>query len=350
VSDSETVTPAPPSEPPAPSFAPRASWPRKLLSPFWNREERRVRSLWRLVTLIVVVAGSGLALRASGLLPTRGTREFFVVGGVLRLLVALAAVWLVGWLLDRRRFREFGFSLDRQWWADLGFGLLLGAVLMTGIFLAEWSLGWVEVSGVFRTTVSGEAFGRAILVPVVLFLGVGILEELLFRGYLLRNVAEGLAFRRLGGARGGLILACVLSSALFAFGHADNPNSTWVSTANIAIAGVLLALGFMLTGQLALPIGLHITWNFFQSSVFGFPVSGMSRFRTTFIATEQTGPELWTGGAFGPEAGLVGFAAMLLGAVLTVLWVRQGRGEVRLATSLAEPPAPRAPRSTAQPA
>ena len=350
MSDADTLTPEPPAEPPAPPVAPKASWPRKLLSPFWNREERRVRSLWRLITLIVLVAGSGLAIGASGLLPERGTREFFVVGALVRVLVAMAAVWLVGWLLDRRLFRDFGFSLDRQWWADLGFGLLLGAVLMTGIFLTEWALGWVQLTGTFRTTVSGEAFDRAILLPAALFLGIGILEELLARGYLLRNLAEGLAFRWLGGARGGLILACAISSALFAFGHADNPNATWVSTLNIAFAGVLLALGFMLTGQLAIPIGLHITWNFFQASVFGFPVSGVNRFRTTFIATEQTGPELWTGGAFGPEAGLIGLAAMALGAVVTVLWVRQGRGEVRLATSLAEPPPPRAPRSTAQPA
>ena len=347
MSDTDPLTPEPAVEAPDPASPPKANWPRKLLSVFWNGEERRIRALWRLVTLIAVVAGSGWAIRATGLLPERGTREFFVVGGVLRVVLALLAVWLVGWLIDRRRFRDFGFSMNRDWWADLAFGLGLGAALMTGIFLVEWGLGWVQVTGTFRTAVEGEAFALAILMPAVLFLGVGILEELLARGYLLRNVAEGLAFRWLGGARGGLIIACVISSALFAWGHADNPNATWVSTANIAIAGVLLALGFMLTGQLALPIGLHITWNFFQASVFGFPVSGVSRMRTAFIASEQTGPELWTGGAFGPEAGLVGLAAMIVGLVLTVLWVRWRRGEVRLATALAEPP-PRAPRSAAR--
>lgn len=350
MSDTGTLTPESPVEPTAPPVAPKTSWPRKLLSIFWNGRERRVRALWRLITLAVVLAGAGLALRATGLLPERGTRDFYVVRTVVQTLLALAAVWLVGWLLDRRRFRDFGFAMDRHWWADLGFGLLLGALLMTGIFLTEWGLGWVEISGVLQTTVPGQPFGQAILMPAILFLGVGIVEELLARGYLLRNVAEGLAFRWLGGARGGLITACVISSILFALGHADNPNATWVSTVNIAGAGVLLALGFMLTGQLALPIGLHITWNFFQGSVFGFPVSGMSDFQTTIIATEQTGPELWTGGAFGPEAGLVGLAAMLVGAALTVLWVRQCRGGIRLATHLAEPPPPRVRESTAPPA
>jgi hypothetical protein len=289
---------------------------------------------------MVVMGGAGVAIRATGLLPERGTRVFDVVAGAVQVLVGLAAVWLVGRLLDRRRFRDFGFSLDRRWWADLGFGLFLGALLMTAVFVAEWSLGWVRVTGVLRTTVPGEPFGRAILLPALLFLGVGFLEELLARGYLLRNVAEALAFRPLGGARGGLVLACLISSALFALGHADNPNATWVSTVNIFFAGVLLALGFLMTGELAIPIGLHITWNFFQASVFGFPVSGVSRFRTSVIATEQSGPDVWTGGAFGPEAGLIGLLAMALGALLIVVWLRWAKGEARLATQLAEPPAP----------
>jgi uncharacterized protein len=343
MTDTDSLEPRSP-EPPVP---PRARWPRRLLVPFWNPKERRVRALWRLITLMVVIGGAGLAIRTTGLLPERGTRGFYVVAGAVQVLVALVAVWLVGRLLDRRLFRDFGFSLDRQWWADLGFGLLLGALLMSAVFLAEWALGWVRVTGVFRTTVPGEPFGHAILLPAFLFLGVGLLEELLARGYVLRNAAEGLAFRWLGGRRGGLILACLMSSALFALGHADNPNATWVSAVNIFFAGVLLALGFMLTGQLAIPIGLHITWNFFQASVFGFPVSGVSRFRTTFLATEQTGPEAWTGGAFGPEAGLTGLVAMGLGALLTLAWVRGRRGQARLATFLAEPPA-LAPREGAE--
>src|SRR6266849_1913226 len=46
-------------------------------------------------------------------------------------------------------------------------------------------------------------------------------------------------------------------------------------------------------------------WNFVQCSFFGYAVSGMTELRTSLIATEQTGPEIWTGGAFGPEGGLV---------------------------------------------
>jgi membrane protease YdiL (CAAX protease family) len=325
-------------EPSPLSRTPRRGPLTRLGAVFWNREDRRIRALWRVTALVALILGSGLAVRATGLLPGPDTRAFPVVASLLRLIIAAAAVWLTGRFLDRRRFRDFGLSLDRRWWTDLGFGLSLGAGLMSAIFVVEWALGWVEVTDTLRTTVPGEAFARAILAPATIFVCVGIVEELVARGYLLRNLAEGLAFPRLGGPRSGLLGACVVSSALFAFGHAGNPNATWVSTASIAVAGVFLALGFLLTGELAIPIGLHVTWNFFQGSVFSFPVSGVSTLRTSVIATEQLGPTLWTGGAFGPEGGLLGLAAMLLGAAVVLVWVRWHHGVVRLATHLAEPP------------
>ena len=103
------------------------------------------------------------------------------------------------------------------------------------------------------------------------------------------------------------------------------------------IAGIFLALGYILTGQLGLSIGLHITWNFFQTAVFGFPVSGMKAHPATFIAVQQGGSDWITGGAFGPEGGLIGLAAIVLGMMLIAIWIRWQTGELKLATQITEP-------------
>lgn len=79
---------------------------------------------------------------------------------------------------------------------------------------------------------------------------------------------------------------------------------------------MLLRVPYLLTGELAIPIGLHTTWNLFQGTVYGFPVSGSAPTRRVFVV-EQGGPELWTGGPFGPEAGLLAVVWVLLGCGLS---------------------------------
>jgi membrane protease YdiL (CAAX protease family) len=310
---------------------------------FRNAEQRRARALWRILALLgMFIVGTlvfslafGLgAIEVSGGGVDPAATPFVVAGSAAALLAALLGVWLAGRFLDRRPFADFGFHLRRGWWIDLGFGMALGALLMTSIFLAERAAGWVIVIETLWRRDAGQPFALSILAPLFIFLCVGIYEELLMRGYLLRNLAEGFNSRRIG-PRAALVLAWALSSAVFGLAHAANPNATIVSTLSIALAGVFLGLGYVLTGELAIPIGLHIAWNFFQGNVYGFPVSGAATRQATFIAVEQRGPELWTGGAFGPEAGLIGIVALLVGSLLIVLWVRLRRGAAGLHTALA---------------
>ena len=108
----------------------------------------------------------------------------------------------------------------------------------------------------------------------------------------------------------------MISSAVFGLLHLGNPNATWVSAAGIFFGGVFLAYGYIRTKQLWLPIGLHIGWNFFEGVGFGFPVSGLDVYALTRISVR--GPALWTGGAFGPEAGLIVLPALALGAFFLI--------------------------------
>ena len=94
--------------------------------------------------------------------------------------------------------------------------------------------------------------------------------------------------------------AVIISSAVFGLLHLANPNATWVSAAGIFFAGVFLAYGYIRTKQLWLPIGLHIGWNFFEGVGFGFPVSGLADIYK-MLRIQVHGPEIWTGGAFGPD-------------------------------------------------
>jgi hypothetical protein len=206
---------------------------------------------------------------------------------------------------------------------------------MTFVFLVELGLGWITVIGAWETVRPGAPFALATLLPLGLFVCVGIYEETLSRGYQIRNAAEGLNYPALG-PRGAVLLAWVLSSIFFGALHIANPNATLLSSANIAVAGLMLGLGYVLTGELAIPIGLHITWNLFQGGIFGLPVSGNPPLGASVLSTDGGGPGLWTGGSFGPEGGLLGPVAMVLGVLLIALWVRLRNGRVAIHAPIAE--------------
>jgi membrane protease YdiL (CAAX protease family) len=331
-----------------------------MKSIFWNAAQHRVRAAWRLLLALllfylleVIIAGVGGVLllpvlvggatldqlRASGNAAAivgqlAEIPAFLMLSALASLLAMLAAAFVAAQLLDRRRFADFGFHFSRGWWLDFAFGLVLGAALMGGIFLVERAAGWVTVTGLLFTATPGQPFLLALLTPLVTFICVGIYEELMSRGYLLRNVAEGIRFGPVTPAA-AVGVAWLASSAVFGWMHHNNPNVTVISLINLVVAGLFLGLGYILTGELAISIGAHMAWNFFQGNVFGFPVSGANFSSATFVAIRQGGPVMWTGGAFGPEGGLLGVLAMVVGALLIALWVRARRGGLLLCAPLA---------------
>ncbi len=299
----------------------------------WNADERRLRAPWRIVAasvvffVVVVVLMNVFAVAAvvAGIVEP----DIFEFDAVLTadalvffagLLVALSvavfvALWIVARYVDRRRLSDYGFRVDTRWWKDLGFGLALGAALPTLMFAVGWAAGWYRIEGFF---VSEASFAYAFVAVVVLFVAVGVYEELLVRGWLLTNVAEGLSAY---GERAAVGVAVFATSALFGVLHLPNPGASLASASVITLAGVFLALGYVLTGELAVPIGIHITWNLFKGSVYGVGVSGL-QFPVTVVETKTVGPEYMTGGDFGPEAGLLGAVAVVVGTAAILGWVR----------------------------
>lgn len=321
----------------------------------WNAHTHRPRLPWRLLGLLVLLILLGFLSQAALSIVRRPSVESLLVvitpgvspeAAMIALLnvvfvtaqavVMGGSVYLVGRFLDRRRFRDYGFRFDTEWWLDLGFGLGLGAFLMTGIFLVELAAGWLTVRELFFIARADLAFWPWFGWGLVAFVVVGIYEELLFRGYLITNLAEGLTwFDRIGPVR-AVGLGALATSVFFGVAHAGNPNATLASSAGIVVAALMLAGGYVLTGELAIPIGIHITWNFFQGPVFGFPVSGLDN-GVALVATDQSGPTLITGGSFGPEAGLIGLLAAGIGLGLVALWVRWRNGQLRVPTELTTP-------------
>jgi hypothetical protein len=283
---------------------------------FLSPDEPRLRAGWRLIlqTLLLIALSlcAGIPVGLLLLIPDLDLPDgvFLAINQVVSVFAITLSVYLARRFLDKRSFSSLGLKLDHWTAVDIFAGIAITFFMMGFIYLIELGAGWLTFDGfAWETddllTVLGGTLGM-----FVVFILVGWNEELLSRGYHLQTIASGL----------NLFWGVVISSAIFGLLHLGNPNATWISAAGIFFAGLFLAYGYLTTKQLWLPIGLHIGWNFFEGVVFGFPVSGLDIYRLLRITVD--GPELWTGGAFGPEAGLVVLPGLLLGAASIYAYTR----------------------------
>lgn len=295
----------------ASSPAPDSSTLRKI---FFSSDEPRLRAGWRILAhsaaynllLLCVAIPVFVPALLLGVSP-----DNLWLSVAIETLVIPPTVLLARRFLDRRSIVSLGLKINRWVAIDLFAGIGITFIMMGLIFAIEFSMGWLTFDGFAWQTVPVSTVVFSMLGMVLLFFLVGWNEELLFRGYRMKNISEGLS----------PIWGILISSAWFGMVHLANPNATAISAVGILLAGLFLAYPVLRTGQLWLSIGLHIGWNLFEGPVFGFPVSGFNPFMLTRISVQ--GPTIFTGGAFGPEAGLVILPALFVGVGLTFIYTRK---------------------------
>ena len=266
-------------------------------------EAGRLRNGWWALAFVACVAATSLAytplshrLQAMGV--SKDWLQFAPVAMV------LLATWICT-RLRRESLSSVGLRLDRRWAREFAWGCGIGFAAMALVASLLFVSGGVHFVFDPARSLRGMAFG------VYTFLSMALLEELLFRGFLFQRLVAGL----------GAWPAQMLLAALFALAHWGNPGmegatKIW-ATVDIAIAAVFLGLAYLRTRSLALPIGLHLGWNWTQGDLFGFGVSGTNLVGWLHPVFQRM-PAWITGGKFGPEGSLVGVAVDLV--TLAVIW------------------------------
>jgi membrane protease YdiL (CAAX protease family) len=245
---------------------------------------------------LALLLGGGLLLQATG----RG--DSFLLQSVVTGVAAFVAGAILIRRLEHRPVGALGLARTSKTLRELWLGLAIGlgaiacavAIMILGGRL-RYS-GEPGTSGAWLAVV-GSGFAT---------LGIAALEEeVLFRGY---------AFQVLVQAIGG-VAATLLASAIFAAAHAPNPNVDAFALINIFLAGILLSVAYLRTRSLWFATTVHLGWNWGMALLFDLPVSGLEVFDAPLYEPAVAGPRWFTGGAFGPEGGIVGSLAFLLALV-----------------------------------
>ncbi|MCB0638497.1 MAG: CPBP family intramembrane metalloprotease [Lewinella sp.] len=209
-----------------------------------------------------------------------------------QLLAALAALAIVNTLTIRLPLSRWGFR-DHQWPAHLGSGLGLGATLMVMIFGLLWLAGGLQIRAI-------NWDGFALLAWFGFFTIQPLCEEVIMRSFLQNQL------HRFFGSFAGLAGTALTFMLL----HGGNAHFSWLAALNILAGGWLLGLLYLHTQSIWAPFAFHLGWNFFQSTVLGFAVSGFDAY--SLLDITPTGPAWLTGGAFGVEASLPGLLFLLV--------------------------------------
>ncbi len=268
---------------------------------------RKLRNGWWILIFLAFIAITRFAYKPV----TNGLRDLGLPKLSIELVPFLFAL-LATWACTRLRkepLSSVGFRLDRRWLKEMAMGTLTGMKMAVAVVAMVCAIGGV------RFELDPARSVGTLLAGLFFFLAVALFEETLFRGFMFQRLVDGV----------GVWPAQILLATLFAVAHWGSPGmqgtTELVAFADIFLAAVMLGLAYLRTRSLALPVGLHLGWNWTEGHLLGFGVSGYGM--PGWLHPIFQGKAEWlTGGAFGPESSI--FSPLVTLLVIAWLWRWKG--------------------------
>ena len=205
---------------------------------------------------------------------------------------------------EGRSLFSMGFVRKDAWIHYLK-GIAVGFVFFSTVYLTLIATGSVTFDGL-----NSKASLAMLLLFFFGFVIQGAQEEILTRGYFMMSLSTRLP----------AIAAILISSFTFSVLHLFNSGFGLLAFVNLVLYGVFLAVYMLKTGNIWGVCAIHSVWNFSQGNLYGMPVSGMNILETSLFSSSLVeGKEWLSGGAFGPEGGVITSAVSILAIVLTLL-------------------------------
>jgi len=221
---------------------------------------------------------------------------------------AVAAALVAGWVMmskvESRPPAALGLVVNRRAARDFSLGCGIGAGLLGSVVLVMAIAGWLNVTG---TGVSSEVIAGGM--PYVARGGCPMWQS----SFCLRRSSRNSRFV-------DTRFNCSPRLMDRAWQWEVRRSFSRSSTGQIRVSG---GVQWAVTGT-------HFAWNWTMGVAAGLPVSGLD-VGPALVDVSVSGPDLWTGGAYGPEGGLLLTMATITGIVWTARTARLSRDPAVLA-------------------
>lgn len=269
-----------------------------------------LRAGWRLLIFLAIVIalinGSNLMVRL--LLPGADKTTLFLVFQVINFLIFLFASWIMG-RIEGRTIADYGLPWRRMFRIQFWQGVLLGFASITGLLVG---MRVVRVFYFGSIALHGTDIWKWAVVYTFVFILVALREEFRARGYGLFTLSAGIGFWP----------GAMVSAAYFGYSHHGNSGEDWVGLFNAGAFGLLACFLLRRTGNLWMPIGLHMAFDWGETYFYGVADSGQV-LPGHLLNSSSSGPAWLSGGTVGPEGSLLCTLLIVVVWLICAAWLRE---------------------------